>query len=111
MRPLFFIGLAAFAAQASAQGVPGDSTAQASLTIQQAIDLARRNNPELQQVMNNRVGAQAAVRSAYGALLPSADASLSVQRQQAGSRFSAGRVWAPAPTSVSHRTTSASATV
>src|SRR5436309_6648585 len=90
MRPLFFIGLAAFAAQASAQGVPGDSTAQASLTIQQAIDLARRNNPELQQVMNNRVGAQAAVRSAYGALLPSADASLSVQRQQGGQQIFSG---------------------
>jgi len=90
MRTLLFIGLAAYAAQASAQIPARDSTVSATLTIEQAIEVARRNNPELQQISNNRVGAQAAVRSAYGALLPSADASLNVQQQQGGQQILGG---------------------
>jgi len=90
MRTLLLIGLAVVATKASAQVTAADSAAQTSLTIEQAIDLARRNNPELQQTLNNRVGAQAAVRSAYGALLPSADAALSVQRQQGGQQIFSG---------------------
>src|SRR5947209_15797787 len=90
IRTLLFIGLAAVATQASAQVAPRDSTAQTSLTIEQAIELARRNNPELQQTLNNRIGAQAAVRSAYGALLPSADASFNLQRQQGGQQIFSG---------------------
>jgi len=90
-RPLLFIGLVAAAAQASAQVVPRDSAAQTTtLTIDQAIDQARRNNPVLQQTLNNRINARAAVRSAYGALLPSADASLSAQRQQGGQQIFSG---------------------
>src|SRR5437762_11132192 len=77
IRTLLSIGLVAVATQASAQVAPRDSAAPTTLTIEQAIELARRNNPELQQTMNNRIGAQAAVRSAYGQLLPSADAALS----------------------------------
>ena len=59
MRHLFFIALVAAASQASAQVVPRDSAAPTSLTIEQAIELARRNNPELQQILNNRIGARA----------------------------------------------------
>ena len=90
MRYLFLICLAAGATQASAQVAPRDSAVPTSLTIDQAIELARRNNPELQQTLNNRIGARAAVRSAYGALLPSADASLSAQRQQGGQQIFSG---------------------
>jgi len=90
MRHLLFIALVAAATQASAQVVPRDSAAQTTLTIDQATDLARRNNPGLQQTLNNRIGARAAVRSAYGALLPSADASLSAQRQQGGQQIFSG---------------------
>jgi outer membrane protein len=90
MRYLFLICLAAGATQASAQVAPRDSVAPTSLTIEQAIELARRNNPELQQTLNNRINARAAVRSAYGALLPSADASLSAQRQQGGQQIFSG---------------------
>ena len=90
MRYLYFIALVATATQASAQVVPRDPAAPTSLTIEQAIELARRNNPELQQTLNNRIGARAAVRSAYGALLPSADASLSAQRQQGGQQIFSG---------------------
>ncbi|MBA3466944.1 MAG: TolC family protein [Gemmatimonadaceae bacterium] len=84
MRNLLFMALLATAAQASAQSAARDSVARAELTIEEAIALARRSNPELQQVLNNRATARAAVRSAYGQLLPSADVSLSAQRQQGG---------------------------
>src|SRR5256885_14736378 len=89
MRKLLFISLVVSVVPASAQVPRQDSAAQA-LTIEQAIVLAQRNNPELQQIQNNRVGARAAVRSAYGALLPSADASLSMQRQQGGQQIFSG---------------------
>ncbi|MEO8910323.1 MAG: TolC family protein [Gemmatimonadaceae bacterium] len=87
---MLFLGLVAAATQASAQGVPRDSAPPTTLTIDQAIDLARRNNPALQQTLNSRIGARAAVRSAYGALLPTADASLSAQRQQGGQQIFSG---------------------
>jgi outer membrane protein len=90
IRSLLFISLVAGAVQASAQIAPRDSTGQSTLTIDQAVELAWRNNPELQQVQNNRINARAAVRSAYGALLPSADASLSAQRQQGGQQIFSG---------------------
>ncbi len=87
MRFLPLIALAGAASGASGQVLPRDSAAQTTLTIEQAIDQARRNNPDLQQTLNNRVSARAAVRSAYGALLPRADASLSAQRQQGGEQI------------------------
>lgn len=90
MRHLLLITLVAAATQASAQVGPRDSAATTTLTIDQAIELARRNNPELQQTLNNRINARAAVRSAYGALLPSANASLSAQRQQGGQQIFSG---------------------
>src|SRR5688500_20278052 len=90
MRSLLFIALVAAALPASAQVLPRDSAAQTTLTIEQAIDLARRNNPDLQQTLNNRVSARAGVRTAYGQLLPTADASMSVQRQQAGEQIFSG---------------------
>ncbi len=90
IRSLLFISLLAGAVQASAQIAPRDSTGQSTLTIDQAVELARRNNPELQQILNNRINAHAAVRSAYGALLPTADASLSFQRQQGGQQIFSG---------------------
>jgi len=90
MRHLLLLGLAAATSQASGQLVARDSAPPTTLTIDQAIDLARRNNPALQQTLNNRIGARAAVRSAYGALLPSADASLTGLRQQGGQQIFSG---------------------
>ncbi len=90
MRHLLLLGLVVAATQASAQGISRDSAPPTTLTIEQAIDLARRNNPVLQQTLNNRIGARAAVRSAYGALLPSADASLTALRQQGGQQIFSG---------------------
>jgi outer membrane protein len=90
MRHLLLIALVGATTQASAQVVPRDSADQTTLTIDQSIELARRNNPVLQQTLNSRIGARAAVRSAYGALLPSADVSLSAQRQQGGQQIFSG---------------------
>jgi outer membrane protein TolC len=52
--------------------------------LPEAINIARRNNPIHLATVNNRVAADASVRTAYGQLLPSADASFSAQRQQGG---------------------------
>ncbi len=90
MRHLLLLGLVAAATQASAQVIPRDSAPPTNLSIDQAIDIARRNNPQLLQTLNTRIGAHAAVRSAYGALLPSADASLNAQRQQGGQQIFSG---------------------
>jgi outer membrane protein len=65
------------------------TTAPASggpLTLDDAITLARRNNPTFLSVANNRRTADAAVRSARGAFLPSADASFGARYQQGGTQ-------------------------
>ncbi|NUO64430.1 MAG: TolC family protein [Gemmatimonadaceae bacterium] len=55
-----------------------------ALSLDDALTLARRNNTDLQQVQERRRTARAAQYAAYGALLPSADASFSGQYQQGG---------------------------
>ena len=83
-----------FAAFAVALVVPGPARAQdvaapasgAPLTLDEAISLARRNNPTFLSVSNNRRTADAAVRSARGAFLPSADASFGSRYQQGGTQ-------------------------
>ena len=55
-----------------------------TLSLAEALDLAKRNNPAYLQSITGRTRASAALRSAYGALLPSADASI-------GSSFREGR--------------------
>lgn len=72
-------------ARADAQG-----TAPTTLTIEQAVALARRNNPDFLATRNNRRSAAAETRSAYGALLPQVNASLSGQYQQGGRQFFSG---------------------
>jgi outer membrane protein len=54
------------------------------LTLDEAIGLARRNNPAYLQQTTARRTADASVRSARGALLPSADASFGTRYQQGG---------------------------
>ncbi len=61
-----------------------DTVTVATLSLADAVSIARRNNPTHLSMVNNRVGADAAVRTAYGQLLPSADASFSALRQQGG---------------------------
>jgi outer membrane protein len=63
---------------------------RAGLTLDEAISLARRNNPLFQQTVNARRTADARVRSAYGSLLPSVDANLSGRYQKGGQQFVSG---------------------
>ena len=58
-----------------------------ALTIDQAVALARHNNPDYLATRNNARNASLELRSAYGALLPTLNASLSGQYQQGGQQF------------------------
>lgn len=62
-------------------------TSLAALTMDQAVSLAHRNNPDFLATKNNRRNASLELRSAYGALLPQVNASLSGQYQQGGQQF------------------------
>ncbi|MDQ6718012.1 MAG: TolC family protein [Gemmatimonadota bacterium] len=86
----FLIALSFVAVQAASAQASRDTLTKNTLTMDEAIALARRNNPNFLQTVNNRHTAQAAIRSAYGALLPSADASLSATRQQSGQQIVSG---------------------
>lgn len=68
------------AAQAQVSTPPGGAT----LTLDEANAIARRNNPTFLQTVNARRQADAQVRTARGGLLPSADASLAGRFQQGG---------------------------
>lgn len=63
------------------------STALTSLTVDEAITLARQNNPLFLQTANERKTADAQVRAAYGALLPSSNAQFYSGYQQGGDIF------------------------
>jgi outer membrane protein len=66
-----------------------DST-PATLSLADALNLAIHNNPTHLSTINNRRTADAAIRSAAGQLLPSADASFNAQRQQGGTQIFGG---------------------
>jgi outer membrane protein len=61
-----------------------------SLTLDEAIALARHNNPLFQQTVNARRSADAQVRTAYASLLPSVSANLAGRYQQTGQQFVQG---------------------
>jgi outer membrane protein len=84
---LALLAPAGAAAQSPASPAP---VAQAALSLEDAINLARRNNPAHLATVNNRRTADAAVRAANGQLLPSADASFFAQRQQGGRQIFGG---------------------
>jgi outer membrane protein len=64
---------------------PADAHAQdVTLTLGEAIELARRNNPNFLTTQDGIVNADWAVRESYGALLPGASASTSFSWQDAG---------------------------
>ena len=71
--------------------VPTTSTqstrAAATLTLDEAIALARQNNPLYLTTANERKSADAQVRAAYGALLPSSNAQFYSGYQQGGDIF------------------------
>lgn len=59
----------------AAQAGGGAPVAPATLTVDQAVELALQNNWQVRQARNETRNASAAVRSAYGALMPNLSAS------------------------------------
>ena len=82
--PFAALALVSVAPLAQAQTSTTSPSAGTVLTLDEAINLARRNNPVYLSQTSNRRTADAAVRSARGALLPSADASFGTRYQQGG---------------------------
>lgn len=78
--PIIIAGPVAFAQAPS----PADSLRP--ITLQEAVTLAQRNNPSAVTARGQTRAAQSAVRSAYGAFLPSISGNVS-QTQQQGQRF------------------------
>jgi len=72
-----------------ADGLEAQSSTAAgqALTLDEAISIARRSNPVYLQTSNNRRSADARVRSAYGALLPSVSSSFSSAYQKGGTQY------------------------
>ncbi|AHG90441.1 outer membrane efflux protein [Gemmatirosa kalamazoonensis] len=73
----------------TAQPAPSQA-AGPTLTLDDAIALARRNNPTYQSSVNERRRAAAAVRSAYGALAPQVSSNFYTQYRQGGQQLFAG---------------------
>lgn len=87
MRHTLFVALLAFAGQAAAAQTPATPAAGATLTLEEAIALARRHNPQFQQVINDRRVSDAQVRNAYAELLPSVSSSFGASYNQGGDQF------------------------
>jgi outer membrane protein len=85
------LALAVVAAAPSIRAQSAPAPTSALLTLDDAITLARRNNPVYLSQSSARRTADAAIRSAKGALLPSADASFSSRYQQAGQQVFSGQ--------------------
>ena len=66
------------------RGIAAQDFVPITLTLEEAIDIAGRNNPGLQAVRNDEGVANWNVRSAYGGLFPSASVGGSVSWQGAG---------------------------
>jgi outer membrane protein len=69
---------------------PAAERTGSGLTLDEARDLAQRRNPALQQMLNDRQVADASLRAARGAFLPSVDGSFSAQYQQGGPQIFSG---------------------
>ncbi len=86
----FILALCAAAAtpgvaqQPATQHADSAAAQQATLTLSEAIRLARANNPDFQVTKNGESDADWAVREAYGKLLPGANISTSFQYQGSG---------------------------
>jgi outer membrane protein len=93
LKPVAFTALlgaitpAILAAQVPSSVKQSPATSATTLTLDEAIALARQNNPLYLTTANERKSADAQVRQAYGALLPSSNASFYAAYQQGGNIF------------------------
>jgi len=65
-------------------------TARSTLTLAEALEIAKKNNPTYLQSVTGRTRASAALRSAYGQLLPSADFSAGASYREGRPQFFGG---------------------
>ena len=79
---LLLCAMLAPVAESIAQAAP-----RTTLSLEEALEIARRNNPQYLQSITGRSRAAAAVRSAYGSLLPSADASMGASFREGRTQF------------------------
>jgi len=93
---LALVGQVAVAQGAATPSGPG-------LSLEQAIVLARQNNPTYLQTVTGRRTADAAVRSAYGAFLPTLSSSFGAGYQQAGSQVFNGLTFSGSSDAVTSR--------
>jgi outer membrane protein len=90
MRSLRFVALLGVSAQVALGQQAPNAPRGTTLTLDEAIATAQRNNPLYLQVKNNLRNADAQIRAAYGALLPSASGSFSTSWQQGGTQYVQG---------------------
>ena len=86
MRLLWCVLLVTSVAMPSA----AQTATRTTLSLDEALEIARRNNPVYLQSITGRTRASAGVRAAYGALLPSADASLGAGYREGRPQFFGG---------------------
>jgi outer membrane protein len=102
MRSLRLFAIAAIPAQLAAQqAVP--ATAGSTLSLEQAISTAQRNNPQFLQTQNLLRDANANVRTAYGSLMPQANANFSTAYTQGGTQYVQGVALPTNPATYSSR--------
>jgi outer membrane protein len=87
MRSLRFVAALAISAQAVLAQQPAGSK---SLTLDDAINTARRNNPNYLTVENNVRTSTSQLRQTYSALLPNVSSSFTTQYQQGGQQLVSG---------------------
>jgi len=102
MRSLRLFAILAIPAQLVAQQA-APSTGGTTLSLEQAITTAQRNNPQFLQTQNLLRDANANVRSAYGALLPTSNANFSSSYTQGGTQYVQGVALPTNPATYSSR--------
>ena len=90
MRSLRFIALMALTGQIAFGQQASPAARGSSLSLDDAIATAHRNNPAFLQIQNNLRNQQSTVRQAYAALLPSSSASFTTRYQQGGTQLVQG---------------------
>ena len=88
MRFRRLVALVALAGSAAKAQTP--TAAPTTLSLEEALSIARRNNPVYLQTANDRDVATSNVRAAYASLVPSVSSSLSASYDKAGTQFLGG---------------------
>lgn len=82
--------LTLFIPAVAASQTPDTARGRSTLTLDEALAIARRNNPTFLQIANNRRDAEAQVRASDAALLPSVTSSFSTEFSQGGTQVFQG---------------------